>query len=523
MKRALSGGIDALPMGRAGSTSGIEFVMTDVGPLPMPRASSDALAQEPATSPENSMDAQSRLRISGQALARLASGSVASSGRTWPKSRDGAQRPPLPWKPDTGAEDAETSASTRTWRGTVHAQPRRPSVFEVFDINRPAGPYGGPGARHQSVFEAFGAGEGARQDSRQDSGEPGMSQAGSGSRLLKSRSSSRDQDDSSPDVTWTAGMTGDRAPPELAAALKRNSSAPHLAGEGPTMTERPSSSQTSPRKVSEEADAGEPARSEEATPSDQADVRSRLVVGLKRYFHSKRIEGLLSSRGLRILDNACDAAIEDPFVPLALWETLEKDSTGTLVVNTLAHQVHAWRKAIIWLRRRRVEEYRFGIISRRALAWPLKQAIGIGHGVLSRFMLIGIEVALEYMLALTYSPQVLFGLPGVFDLLKSTVLLLRSFLLVQVQLLSRQGASQGVLHEAQQELDRVWKFILDREIEAPERFQAIQSYRATMAVLNQQVIFVKQLFDSGVIDDQEREEMLRCWFTAFVQRLLGAE
>ena len=57
---------------------------------------------------------------------------------------------------------------------------------------------------------------------------------------------------------------------------------------------------------------------------------------------------------------------------------------------------------------------------------------------------------------------------------------------------------------------QVWRFILEREVEAPERFQAIQSYRATMAVLRQQAKFVKQLFDTGVVDDLERDELLGC-------------
>lgn len=55
---------------------------------------------------------------------------------------------------------------------------------------------------------------------------------------------------------------------------------------------------------------------------------------------------------------------------------------------------------------------------------------------------------------------------------------------------------------------QVWSFIVEREVEAPERFQAIQSYRATMAVLRQQRLFVHQLFDSGVVEDQERDELL---------------
>ncbi len=47
-------------------------------------------------------------------------------------------------------------------------------------------------------------------------------------------------------------------------------------------------------------------------------------------------------------------------------------------------------------------------------------------------------------------------------------------------------------------------------MEAPERFQAIQSYRATMAVLRHQANFVKQLFDTGVVDELERDELLGC-------------
>ena len=56
---------------------------------------------------------------------------------------------------------------------------------------------------------------------------------------------------------------------------------------------------------------------------------------------------------------------------------------------------------------------------------------------------------------------------------------------------------------------QVWRFILEREVEAPERFQAIQSYRATMAVLRQQAVFVQQLFDTGVVDEMEKEELLQ--------------
>lgn len=48
------------------------------------------------------------------------------------------------------------------------------------------------------------------------------------------------------------------------------------------------------------------------------------------------------------------------------------------------------------------------------------------------------------------------------------------------------------------EIDSAYKFIIDREIEAPDRFQAIQSYRAAMALTRQQINFVQELFDTGM-------------------------
>lgn len=40
---------------------------------------------------------------------------------------------------------------------------------------------------------------------------------------------------------------------------------------------------------------------------------------------------------------------------------------------------------------------------------------------------------------------------------------------------------------------KVWKFIIHREIEAPARFQAIQTHRATMAIIRQQACRSLQL------------------------------
>ena len=54
---------------------------------------------------------------------------------------------------------------------------------------------------------------------------------------------------------------------------------------------------------------------------------------------------------------------------------------------------------------------------------------------------------------------------------------------------------------------QVWNFIIEREVEAPERFQAIQSYRATMAVLRQQRTFIHSLLNAGVIEEMEHDQL----------------
>ena len=49
----------------------------------------------------------------------------------------------------------------------------------------------------------------------------------------------------------------------------------------------------------------------------------------------------------------------------------------------------------------------------------------------------------------------------------------------------------ALLAEVEDDVSAVWQFLIDREIEAPERYSAIQSYRAAMAILRQQRHFVE--------------------------------
>lgn len=55
-----------------------------------------------------------------------------------------------------------------------------------------------------------------------------------------------------------------------------------------------------------------------------AEARVRLVAGLKRYFHDKRGQGLLSGRGIVELDHACDAAMDRSDEPLSIWRVVER-------------------------------------------------------------------------------------------------------------------------------------------------------------------------------------------------------
>lgn len=102
---------------------------------------------------------------------------------------------------------------------------------------------------------------------------------------------------------------------------------------------------------------------------------------------------------------------------------------------------------------------------------------------LSEKLLLACETALAYYLALSFTPF--------------------------AQWLAENGTPEGATLQTEitAETSKAWQFVVDREVEAPERFQAIQSYRAAMAVMHQQLGFVGELYQSGMIDEAEREKM----------------
>jgi chromate transporter len=72
--------------------------------------------------------------------------------------------------------------------------------------------------------------------------------------------------------------------------------------------------------------------------------------------------------------------------------------------------------------------------------------------------------------------------------------------------------------EMANETQRATLFIIDREIEAPQRFQAIQTHRAALAVLRRQIDFIEGLRSAGVLDASERD-VLRAPVDRRVRRL----
>ena len=207
--------------------------------------------------------------------------------------------------------------------------------------------------------------------------------------------------------------------------------------------------------------------------SVEREWRRRLISGLLRYFHGKRQEGLLSTTGIRILEYACEKELEESLLskPLGMWPRLETEVRGSLTSRLLARTSFTMTQMFKGM----------PAFLQTVFAWPYKHITGWVRAIIGRRMLVACEVAVEYHMALLYSPQ--------------------------VQWTQSHAEAWQLQPEIEAEAEASRKFIVQREIEAPDRFQAIQSYRATMAVLRQQLLFVDELFETGVLDKDEKGKM----------------
>jgi hypothetical protein len=226
------------------------------------------------------------------------------------------------------------------------------------------------------------------------------------------------------------------------------------------------------------------------TGSAVEELRVRLANSLKRHFHAKRADGLLSGRATRVLDTACDEAIDEPAAPLRLWEAVERDVTARWASRALALAAYWLRRAAISVAGdSRGAARRKSLVSaiRRGAAWPLSKAARALLWALSRLMLTACEAAVEMMQGLACAPGAVLAAAAA----------------------SGGQAATTVAAEVDSQLAEVWLFLHDREAEAPERFQAIQTYRATAAALRRQAAFVSDLYESGAVDADERDALAR--------------
>ncbi|KAK9861233.1 hypothetical protein WJX84_006249, partial [Apatococcus fuscideae] len=223
---------------------------------------------------------------------------------------------------------------------------------------------------------------------------------------------------------------------------------------------------------------------EESEPEDGGkegelvEARVRLMAGLKNYFYEKRSQGLISAQGIRLLDLAVNNCLEEPQGALSLWSQIEKEACGGLLVRTLASTLFSLRRFII-----RSRSYHPKWLSDTFLHKPALFLAEFVGGLLSAKMLAGVEVAVEFWLALGHKSA-------------------------QPQWTHLSGKSAILPNEVAAERAAAWHFIIDMEVEAPARFQAIQSYRATMALLRQQEIFVDTLLSSGMVEAHEASAMM---------------
>lgn len=127
-----------------------------------------------------------------------------------------------------------------------------------------------------------------------------------------------------------------------------------------------------------------------------AERRTRLLAGLKRYFVGKRLNGLLSVEGLRILQYACDKAADDPETPLSVWTELQKEIGGRWGTRLASRMLFSMTRGF-----RNMPK-----LLQRMLGWPYKKLAGLIRRFLGRKMLVACEVAVEFYLGVTNSHQV---------------------------------------------------------------------------------------------------------------------
>eukprot|EP00210_Caulerpa_lentillifera_P005532 g5291.t1 len=208
-----------------------------------------------------------------------------------------------------------------------------------------------------------------------------------------------------------------------------------------------------------------------------AEGRFRLLMGLKKYFQQRRTEGYLSPRALRLLTWSCDNGMEKPEHPLALWDLVESDIRSRFPIKAASKIRYFLRKAAVGLKS--WPDY-YG-----TLLTPILNRISHGLSyLLTDDLAVAVEAAVECWIAHV------------------------TFRRHSHWLLDDEGV-QAMETELEDQQEKVWQFILAREVEAPERFQAVQTFRAKRALLQGQICFIDTLYESGLLEESEHEHLTK--------------
>ncbi|KAL6751703.1 hypothetical protein V8C86DRAFT_3141915 [Haematococcus lacustris] len=206
------------------------------------------------------------------------------------------------------------------------------------------------------------------------------------------------------------------------------------------------------------------------------EYRLRLLTGLQGYFRERYAESILSPQAYQTLSFICSQAHHHPQQPLDLWGLARAEVSSSRLLQAEAHCYYQLKKWVGSCRRST------NWVAHQVLARMLLLPVALLSAHLSRVTLAGLETAVELWMSLSSS--------------------------LQTQWLEFSGPYGAlVLQEVERNAEGAWAYIVDRRIEAPEKFQAIQTYRATVQVLSQQLAFVHEMSHGGMIEEGEEERM----------------
>ncbi|GIM04959.1 hypothetical protein Vretimale_9401, partial [Volvox reticuliferus] len=202
------------------------------------------------------------------------------------------------------------------------------------------------------------------------------------------------------------------------------------------------------------------------------EYRLRLLTGLKQYYKQKHAAGSLSPSAYKVLSYIADQSAHHPEQPLSLWTMAKGEISSGLLMEV---EVAVYFRLKQWTAAAKASSV---TLVRTVVPRMLVPFVRLISSHTSAATLRGLETAVELWASLTQS--------------------------LQTEWLQYSGAyGERLLEEVQLEADGTWAYIIERRIEAPKKFGAVQTHRAVIDVLTQQQAFVREMNEGGMIEESE--------------------